>query len=149
MQCHVGVAPGISEREAGMYIFPANLTIDWQDPIRLEMIVSRLRLLVKEQIGIRAISTTSQPTSLNHARWLSETKSRVGKLFFHGTTTEEAKEASGILKDLTKNWRECIAASEGFLTGEKWRGLYRHNVVWGDMVGTAIASPPPRSKNMY
>lgn len=93
-------------------------------------------------IGIRTLSTTSQSSSLNNALWLSETKNRLGKLFFHGTTTEEVKEASDILKDLTKNWREYVAASEGFLTGEKWRGLYKHNVVWGDMV----LQPPQETK---
>lgn len=86
------------------------------------------------QTGIRTLTTTLQAPSTNNGRWLSETKTRLGQLFFHGTTTEETKEAGGILKDLTKNWREYVAASEGFLTGETWRGLYRHNVVWGDMV---------------
>lgn len=116
--------------------------------LRLEMIVSRLlhyRLPVNTHTGVRALSTTSQASSLNNTRWLSETKSRIGKLFFHGTTTEEAKEACDILKDLTKNWREYVAASEGFLTGEKWRGLYRRDVVWGDMVLQAL----PGNRNIY
>lgn len=116
--------------------------------LRLEMIVSRFlhcHLPVNAYIGIRTLSTTSQSPSSNNALWLSETKSRLGKLFFHGTTAEEVKEASVILKDLTKNWREYVAASEGFLTGEKWRGLYKHNVVWGDMV----LQPPPQNKNVY
>lgn len=126
------VATGVSEPKFS----PQTQRSSGRILIHLEMIVSRLlhcRLPVKGQIGIRALSISS---SLNNARWLSETKSRLGKLFFHGTTTEEAKEASDILKDLAKNWREYVATSEGFLTGEKWRGLYRHNVVWGDMVST-------------
>lgn len=105
--------------------------------LNYEMIISRLlhcRLPATGHVNIRALSTTSQSSSLNNALWLSETKSRLGKLFFHGTTTEDVKEASDILKDLTKNWREYVAASEGFLTSEKWRGLYKHDVVWGDMV---------------
>jgi len=30
--------------------------------------------------------------------------------------------------------RELAAGSEGFLTGRQWRGLYRQEVVWGEMV---------------
>ena len=30
--------------------------------------------------------------------------------------------------------RELVAGSEGFLTGRQWRGLYRQEVVWGEMV---------------
>jgi hypothetical protein len=94
----------------------------------------RLSPAVKTQISIRTLATASRAPSENHGRWLSDTKRRLGKLFLHGTTAEETREASDILKDLTKNWRDYVAASEGFLTGETRRGLYRHNVVWGDMV---------------
>lgn len=94
----------------------------------------RLSPAVKTQISIRTLATASRAPSENHGRWLSDTKRRLGKLFLHGTTAAETREASDILKDLTKNWRDYVAASEGFLTEETRRGLYRHNVVWGDMV---------------
>ena len=54
---------------------------------------------------------------------------------FHGLKNEETGEASAILADLAENWREYVAGSQGFLTGEHRRGLFRHSVVWGDMVG--------------
>jgi len=54
---------------------------------------------------------------------------------FHGLKNEETIEASAILADLTENWRDYVAGSQGFLTGEHRRGLFRHSVVWGDMVG--------------
>jgi hypothetical protein len=61
-------------------------------------------------------------------------KTRLGKLFFHGTTPEESREICGILKEVSEDWRSFVAGSEGFLTARQWRGLYRHAVVWGDMV---------------
>ncbi|RPB16340.1 hypothetical protein P167DRAFT_570578 [Morchella conica CCBAS932] len=105
----------------------------------------RLSAAVKTQISIRTLATASRAPSENHGRWLSDTKRRLGKLFLHGTTAEETREASDILKDLTKNWRDYVAASEGFLTGETRRGLYRHNVVWGDMDSMVI---PPLDQNI-
>ncbi|KAI5845175.1 thioesterase-like superfamily-domain-containing protein, partial [Morchella snyderi] len=55
-------------------------------------------------------------------RWLSDTKRRLGKLFLHGTTAEETKEASDILKDLTKNWRDYERA----LQTQRCLGRYAH-----------------------
>ncbi|KAL7272873.1 hypothetical protein RUND412_004306 [Rhizina undulata] len=70
----------------------------------------------------------------NNARRLSDLKLRLGRIFFHGATKEEVAEASVVLKDLSENWREYVAGTEGFLTEEKRRGLFRHSVVWGDML---------------
>jgi hypothetical protein len=69
-----------------------------------------------------------------NARWLSEQKSRLGRLFFHGTTEEETLEAGKLVKTLTQNWRRYIAGAEGYLVCEQRRGLYRAPVNWGDMV---------------
>jgi hypothetical protein len=69
-----------------------------------------------------------------NARWLSEQKSRLGRLFFHGTTEEETLEAGQLVKTLTQNWRRYIAGAEGYLICEQRRGLYRAPVNWGDMV---------------
>jgi hypothetical protein len=38
-----------------------------------------------------------------------------------------------MLEELATDWRELVAGSEGFLTGEGRRGLWRHEVCWGDM----------------
>jgi hypothetical protein len=42
--------------------------------------------------------------------------------------------AGSILQQIARDWRELIAGSEGFLTGETRRSVFRHSVVWGEMV---------------
>lgn len=39
-----------------------------------------------------------------------------------------------VLQQLARDWRELVAGSEGFLTNDIVRGLFRHNVTWGEMV---------------
>ncbi|RPB21690.1 hypothetical protein L211DRAFT_743107, partial [Terfezia boudieri ATCC MYA-4762] len=78
-------------------------------------------------------------------KWLSTMKTRIGKCVFHGLKNEDTSEASVILADLAGNWREYVAGSEGFLTGEHRRGLFRHSVVWGDM--SHVSSYPPLLAN--
>jgi len=53
-----------------------------------------------------------------------------------GLKPHQVEEAGQILQQLARHWRELIAGSEGFLTDETRRGLFRHNVVWGEMVHT-------------
>jgi hypothetical protein len=50
-------------------------------------------------------------------------------------TQPQVREAGAILQELSHDWRELVAGSEGFLTGEDRRGLFRQDVVWGEMVG--------------
>lgn len=96
----------------------------------------------------RYLSTTSPaqnpstPTSANtparphgiDPRWLTMMKRRVGKCMMFGLNPTQVDNAGKILQQLARDWRELIAGSEGFLTDGKRRGLYRHNVVWGEMV---------------
>ncbi len=51
-----------------------------------------------------------------------------------GLKPAQVEEAGSILKEIARDWRELVAGSEGFLTGKRRRGLYRQNVVWGEMV---------------
>jgi hypothetical protein len=51
-----------------------------------------------------------------------------------GIGPEQTAEAGSILQEISSEWRELVAGSEGFLTGKSYRGLYRHEVVWGEMV---------------
>ncbi|CUS12218.1 unnamed protein product [Tuber aestivum] len=102
------------------------------NPLSLVQLASRPAAIRKFVTTPRYCTQPPIPAP-EYPRWLSDTKDRIGRLFFHGVTPEESREAGEILGLLTKNWREYIAGSEGFLTGEKRRGLFRHNVVWGDM----------------
>ena len=67
------------------------------------------------------------------SRWLSDTKTRIGKCILFGLDAAQTEEAGSILSDMTANWRELVAGSEGFLTDQA--GLFRQEVVWGEMVG--------------
>jgi hypothetical protein len=51
-----------------------------------------------------------------------------------GLTPVQVDQAGRILQQIAQDWRELIAGSEGFLTGETRRAVFRHNVVWGEMV---------------
>jgi hypothetical protein len=70
-------------------------------------------------------------------RWLSDLKSRIGRCIQFGLTQPQVREAGQILHDLSHDWRELVAGSEGFLTSEDRRGLFRQDVVWGEMVGVS------------
>lgn len=52
-----------------------------------------------------------------------------------GINDAQTSEAGSILQEVLADWRELLAGSEGFLTGQEYRGLYRQEVVWGEMVG--------------
>lgn len=83
----------------------------------------------------RLHSTNSAPiTASLSPRWLSDLKTRIGKCIQFGISNEQTKEAGAILQEMGDNWRDLMAGSEGFLTGKGRWGLYRHQVVWGEMV---------------
>ena len=98
-----------------------------------------MRVPLLSLTAIRRSSTSAAPLASN-GRFLTTQKSRLGRLFFHGTNESEVKEASQILQDLSTNWRTYVAGSEGYLVDPRRRGLYRHNVSWGDMVPTLRAA---------
>jgi len=66
-------------------------------------------------------------------RWLSHVKRRIGKCITFGMKPPQVATAGAILAEIVRDWRELVAGSEGFLTSTSRRGLYRHQVVWGDM----------------
>ena len=91
-----------------------------------------------------AISTTlprhsrpPAPTDLS-PRWLSDLKKRIGYCICFGLSPEQVGEAGSILREVADSWRELVAGSEGFLTGVERRGLFKHEVVWGEMVSSCI-----------
>jgi len=57
-----------------------------------------------------------------------------------GCNQEQVQEAGRISQELASNWRGLVAGSEGFLTTEGRRGLFRRPVEWGEqdsMVGSS------------
>jgi hypothetical protein len=81
---------------------------------------------------VRRFYSISPPTL--PPRWLSDVRTRIGKCIMFGISSSQAREAGSILQELSRDWRELSAGSEGFLTGPGERGLYRQEVVWGEMV---------------
>jgi hypothetical protein len=73
-------------------------------------------------------------------RWLSDLKNRIGYCISFGLSPAQVEEAGRMLGEIADGWRELVAGSEGFLTGVERRGLFKHEVVWGDMVGYFVPS---------
>jgi hypothetical protein len=65
-------------------------------------------------------------------RWLSDMKQRIGKCITFGLQPAQVAEAGLILQEISRDWRELLCGSDGFLTSPTRRGLYRHRVVWGE-----------------
>lgn len=75
------------------------------------------------------------------SRWLSQISQRVGKCLTFGLPEDHSRAAAEVCNELALDWRELVAGSEGYLTGKGRRGLYRHQVVWGEqdsMVRNAV-----------
>lgn len=83
----------------------------------------------------RFSSTSTPATDKLSPRWLSDVRARIGKCIMFGIDDAQTTEAGSILQEVSRDWRELLAGSEGFLTGQEYRGLYRQEVVWGEMVG--------------
>ncbi|KAH9824524.1 Thioesterase-like superfamily [Teratosphaeria destructans] len=79
--------------------------------------------------------TSSQPlsTATLSPRWLSDVKQRIGKCITFGLKPQQVSEASTIIQEISRDWRELSAGGEGFLTGPDRRGLYKQEIVWGEM----------------
>ena len=65
-------------------------------------------------------------------RWLSDTKTRIGKCIMFGMPQSLVDEASAVLRELGSNWRNLVVGSEGFVTEPKRAGLDRVPIQWGD-----------------
>jgi acyl-CoA thioesterase FadM len=67
------------------------------------------------------------------SRFLSDTKSRIGKCITFGVTSPpHFTELSGVLTALTRNWRRLAVGREGYNTSPERAGLLRHRIAWGD-----------------
>lgn len=92
---------------------------------------------VARHVRCESTSVTGRATTALSPRWLTEVNARIGKCILFGMNSAQTEEAGAILQHISQDWRELVAGSEGFLSGESWRGLYRQEVVWGEMVGWA------------
>ncbi|KAJ6440590.1 Major facilitator superfamily domain, general substrate transporter [Purpureocillium lavendulum] len=77
-----------------------------------------------------------EPTSgaLN-PRWLGDLRSRIKQKISQSQREEDSALLREQLERLDKHWVDLLAGREGFLTDVRWRGLNKHSVAWGDMVG--------------
>ncbi|KAJ4984929.1 hypothetical protein SVAN01_09623 [Stagonosporopsis vannaccii] len=94
----------------------------------------RARIPVPRPPQCRFSSTETPATEKLSPRWLSDVRARIGKCIMFGINDAQTSEAGSILQQVSSDWRELLAGSEGFLTGQEYRGLYRQEVVWGEMV---------------
>jgi len=102
-------------------------------PFRLQGLQRAARHEGCKSCLVTATAPAPATTALS-PRWLSDVKMRIGKCIMFGMKSEETEEAGAILEQISRDWRELVAGSEGFLIAEPWEGLYRQEVVWGDMV---------------
>jgi hypothetical protein len=103
-------------------------------PAQMSLLRSYPRVARHVRYQSSASSTGKPATASLSPRWLSDLKTRIGKCVMFGLDTGQTKEACLILQELTEDWRELVAGSEGFLTGMNRTGLFRQEVVWGEMV---------------
>lgn len=84
----------------------------------------------------RARRLSSAPATIEgsaiNPRWLSDTKTRLGKCLTFGMSPDLVDQAGNILKGIAKDWHNLVAGSEGFLTSKERAGLDRQAVVWGE-----------------
>ncbi|KAL2860714.1 thioesterase family protein [Aspergillus lucknowensis] len=80
----------------------------------------------------RSKPTSPKPHDID-PRWLTITKRRVGRCIMFGLKPHQIQEAGEIVQRITRDWRELIAGSEGYLTDATRRGLFRQSVAWGEM----------------
>ena len=59
-----------------------------------------------------------------------------------GLKPEQTKEAGNILQEISRDWRDLLAGSEGFLTSKQRRSTFRQQVVWGEQDSMVSAVCP-------
>ncbi|EXV04490.1 4-hydroxybenzoyl-CoA thioesterase (4HBT) [Metarhizium robertsii] len=71
-------------------------------------------------------------TALN-PRWFTDLRGRIKACLAANPQGEEGTRLNKHLEYVDDNWLELSAGREGFLTDERWRGLNKFGVAWGDM----------------
>lgn len=75
-------------------------------------------------------------TGLN-PRWFTDLRSRIKACLATNPQGQDGETLKKHLEYVDSNWLELAAGREGFLTAERWRGLNKFAVAWGDMVSFA------------
>ncbi|RNJ55200.1 hypothetical protein D7B24_008897 [Verticillium nonalfalfae] len=97
---------------------------------------SRARLHTPGRL-VSETPTPAAPASPLNSRWLSDLQARIRRIASVESRSGKHEEARQLLRLTETQWLGFLAGRDGFLTGEGWRGLDRHQVNWGDMVSSA------------
>ncbi|EEY14897.1 conserved hypothetical protein [Verticillium alfalfae VaMs.102] len=92
----------------------------------------------------RLVSETPTPAAAAsplNSRWLSDLQARIRRIASVESRSGKHEEARQLLRLTETQWLGFLAGRDGFLTGEGWRGLDRHQVNWGDMDSMPMAYP--------
>lgn len=66
-----------------------------------------------------------------NSRWLSDVKARLGKCIHFGMNEEQVTRAGVLLAEVTRDWKELVAGSEGYLISPKRAGITSTLLEWG------------------
>jgi hypothetical protein len=67
------------------------------------------------------------------ARFISESKARIGKCITFGCTTKhQFSELGLVLRAINKNWRKSVVGRKGYISVPERAGMLGHRVAWGD-----------------
>lgn len=78
----------------------------------------------------REESGSSKTANLS-SRWLSDLKTRLGKCIQYGMNDNQVNQAGLLLAEVSRDWKELVAGSEGYLTSKKRAGITSTLIEWG------------------
>ncbi|USW59515.1 Putative HotDog domain superfamily protein [Septoria linicola] len=97
-----------------------------------QILYAPTKLAICQRHQSTASPATTPATEQLSPRWLSDVKKRLGHCLTWGLQPDQTQEAGQILKEISSDWRELVAGSEGFLTSKQRRSTFRQQVVWGE-----------------
>ncbi|KAJ6785054.1 hypothetical protein PWT90_05237 [Aphanocladium album] len=78
--------------------------------------------------------STTTPETAPNSRWLSDIRNRLATGI--SKRADDAKVVAQLkhhMSYLDQHWLSLSAGREGYLSEPQWRGLDKHNIVWGEM----------------
>ncbi|QGI66563.1 hypothetical protein CEK26_010522 [Fusarium fujikuroi] len=73
------------------------------------------------------------------SRWFADLQAQLKKFTSDNYPSSCVEEAKRQLVSNEQNWLQLLAGQQGFLTDKKWRGLDKHQLLWGDMVSCSLS----------